>query len=204
MSNYINKLPVLLIYSRIAIGGLIILLSLSHILHHQLYVVILFAIGLLTDIFDGIIARQLNVSTPLLRRMDSSADQVFFISVAISTYLLCPAFFKVNALPIIILLGAEGLAYLICFLKFKKEIATHSIGAKIWTLILFATLIQIIWQCESGLLFSLCIWLGVFTRLEIIGIILILKNWTSDVPSAYHALLLRQGKEIKRHKLFNG
>jgi phosphatidylglycerophosphate synthase len=204
MSKYINKLPVFLIYSRIVIGGLIILLSLSNIPHHQLYVVILFAIGLLTDIFDGIIARRLNVSTPLLRRMDSSADQVFFISVAIATYLLCPAFFKANMWAIIILLVAESLTYLICFLKFKKEIATHSIGAKIWTLILFATLIQIIWQCESGVLFSLCIWLGVFTRLEIIGIVLILRNWTSDVPSAYHALLLRQGKEINRHKLFNG
>jgi len=32
----------------------------------------------------------------------------------------------------------------------------------------------------------------------------ILKDWTNDIPSLYHAVLIRKGKEIKRHKLFNG
>ena len=82
--------------------------------------------------------------------------------------------------------------------------ATHSIGAKIWTLLLFATLIQIILECQSILLFNICFWLGLLTRLEIIAIILILKKWTNDVPTFYHSIKLRQEKEIKRHKIFNG
>jgi CDP-diacylglycerol--glycerol-3-phosphate 3-phosphatidyltransferase len=59
-------------------------------------------------------------------------------------------------------------------------------------------------HCESLVLFEICFWLGLITRLEIIAIILALKNWANDVPSFYHSLKLRKGKEIKRHKLFNG
>ena len=102
------------------------------------------------------------------------------------------------------LLTLEALAYLICFVKFKKEIATHSIGAKFWTLLLFAVLVDLMINCESGLLFQLCFYVGIITRLEIIAIILTLKKWANDVPTFYHALQLRKGKQITRNKLFNG
>jgi CDP-diacylglycerol--glycerol-3-phosphate 3-phosphatidyltransferase len=199
-----NGIPVVLIYSRLLLGAIIVLLGFKRIDHYSFYITILFAIGLLTDIFDGIIARRLNVSTPALRRLDSSVDQVFFISTAVAVYILCPEFFKTNAFQLIILIGAECLTYLICFIKFRKEIATHSIGAKIWTLILFATLIQIIWQCQSVVLFAFCFWVGLITRVEIIAIILTLKGWANDVPTFYHALQLRAGKQITRHRWFNG
>jgi len=199
-----KKLPFILIYSRLAIGLTIILLSVARVDHYIFFAITLLTIGLLTDIFDGIIARKLNISTQLLRRLDSTIDQVFFISIAVATYIQCPDFFKTNATKLIVLFGFEALAYLLSFLKFRKEIATHSIGAKIWTLLLFATLIQIIVQCQSVALFNLCFWTGLLTRLEIMAIIFTLKQWTNDVPSIYHAVKLRQGKEIKRNKMFNG
>ena len=198
------KIPKALIFLRLIIGFTIIALSAFHVDHYKIMAITLLTVGLLTDIFDGIIARHLNVSTQNLRRLDSTIDQLFFISVAIATYIQCPDFFSTNRLKLIILIGIEGLTYLVSFIKFKKEIATHSIGAKIWTLILFATLIQIIFQCQSTLLFDICFWVGVLTRLEIMAIILTLKKWTNDVPTFYHALRLRQNKKIKRHKMFNG
>ena len=199
-----NKIPAALIYARFSIGCVIISLSILHISNYKYFAVALLTIGLLTDIFDGIIARRMGVSTQKLRRLDSTIDQIFFLSVALATYIQCPGFFKSNSLQLIILFSAEGLAYIISFIKFKKEIATHSIGAKIWALLLFATLTEVILHCQSGILFSLCFWFGIITRLEIIAIILILKNWTNDIPTFYHALKLRRGEDIKRHKLFNG
>ena len=198
------KIPILLIYSRFAIGLSIVVLSMMKIDHYKIIAITLFTIGLLTDIFDGIIARRLNISTQKLRRLDSTIDQIFFISFAIATYIECPEFFKSNSARITILFSFEALTYLICFLKFKKEIATHTIGAKFWTLLLFATLVQIIVQLQSGFLFICCFWVGLITRIEIIAIIIALKQWTNDVPSFYHSLKLRKGIEIKRHRLFNG
>ncbi|MDR6967088.1 CDP-diacylglycerol--glycerol-3-phosphate 3-phosphatidyltransferase [Flavobacterium arsenatis] len=194
----------MLIYSRLIIGFIIVLLSYLQVDSYSIIAIILFTIGLLTDIFDGIIARKLAISTQNLRRLDSTIDQIFFVSVLYSTFLQCPDFFKTNSLQLLILVGFEALTYLVCFLKFKKEIATHAIASKIWTLILFSTLIQIMATCNSNVLFQICFYTGVLTRLEIIGIILLLKNWTNDVPSIYHAWLLRKGKTIKRNTLFNG
>ena len=197
-------IPIALIYSRFFTGLLILLLSIIHIDGYALVAISLLIFGLVSDIFDGIIARRLNISTQRLRRMDSNADQFFFISVAIATYIQCPAFFNSNYILIGILLATEGLTYVISFLKFKKEIATHSIGAKLWTLVLVATLIDIILHCQSPYLFMFCFWIGMITRVEIIAIILTLKTWTNDVPTISHAWQLRNGKEIKKHKLFNG
>lgn len=199
-----TKIPIALIILRMVIGFLLIFLSIKHVDHYPVIAISILSIGLISDIFDGIIARHFKVSTEFLRRLDSTADQLFFICIAIATYIQHPVFFKTNAFLLAVLALAEGLAYLLCFIKFKKEIATHTIGAKIWTLFIFATLIQVMIQGESTVLFSLFFWIGMVTRLEIIAILVILKNWTNDVPTVYHSVLLRQGKEIKRHKLFNG
>lgn len=199
-----KHIPIALIYSRLVIGILILVFSFLHIDSYKTIAVVLFSVGLVTDIFDGIIARHLKISTQNLRRLDSTIDQLFFVMVAVATFIECPQFFYGNKLQLAVLLGTEALAYVICFLKFKKEVATHSISSKIWTLILFATLIQIMTTCSSTTLFQICFYLGVVTRLEIIGIIFVLRHWTNDVPSLYQAVLLRQGKPIKRHKLFNG
>lgn len=199
-----NKIPYLLIYSRLVLGFAIISFSAINLSNYNIIAIILLTIGLLTDIFDGIIARRIGISSERLRRLDSNVDQVFFISFAIATYIHCSAFFLSHLLMLSLLLGSEAIAYIICYVKFRKEIATHSIGAKFWTLILFATLIEITVHCQSTLLFSLCIWIGIITRLEIMAILFVLKKWANDVPSIYHAIQLRKGKTINRHSLFNG
>jgi len=200
----ISQIPKALIFLRLSLGVMILIFSIFQIKNYSTIAFILFSAGMLTDIFDGIMARQLNISSESLRRLDSTVDQLFFISVAIATFIQSPQFFYQNKIKLIILLSAEMLAYLICFLKFKKEIAFHSILSKAWALILFATISQIIITKNSTTLFDICFYMGVITRLEIIVIILVLRKWTNDVPGLYHAILIRQGKPITRHKLFNG
>lgn len=202
--NTMRNIPKALIYSRLTIGLLLLFCSAIHIDNYNIIAVSLFTIGLLSDIFDGIIARQLNISTSNLRRLDSTIDQAFFVLVAVSTFINSRQFFYDNEVELIVLVSIEALAYLICYLKFGKEIATHSISSKVWTLILFATIIQILVSKDSIVLFQFCFYIGIITRLEIIAILLVLRKWTNDVPSLYQAILLRQGKPIKRHKLFNG
>jgi phosphatidylglycerophosphate synthase len=194
-----TRIPIILIYSRLFIGFTILFLSLNTPKYDKTCIIILFTIGLLTDVFDGIIARRLNVATPALRRLDSSIDVVFFLCVALATYIQCSSFFKLNAFRIALILAFEGATYLICFLKFRKEIATHSIGAKIWTLFLFATLIEIILKCDSKTLFLICFWLGLITRLEIMAIVLTLKKWTNDVPTLFHAFKIRYKQMGENH-----
>ncbi len=198
------RIPVLLIGSRLVLGLAMIVLSLARVRYYPVLAVTLLTVGLLTDIFDGIIARRLNISTQKLRRLDSTVDQIFFLSAGVATYVQHPGFFTAHAYSLALLLGLEALTYVVSFIKFRKEIATHSIGAKLWTLLLVATLIQVILQGQSTVLFAVCFWAGILTRLEILLIILTLKYWTNDVPTWYHAIRLSKGKEIRRHRMFNG
>ena len=202
--KYLNKIPLALMYLRLAFGFIIVALSYFQVGSFRSIIATLIILGVLTDIFDGIIARRLNISSQRLRRMDSSVDQVFWICTLIGAIIVCADFFKINYIKLLILLIVEGLTYVVSFAKFKKEVATHAILSKIWTLTIMGTLIQIILSCNSLILFDICFYLGVISRLEIIAILLILKEWTNDVPSVFHAILLRQGKQIKRNKLFNG
>lgn len=200
-----KHIPHILVYIRLGLAFLFLYLSYIRIPNYAWIAVLMLTLGLLTDVFDGIIARRLNCSTASLRRLDSTVDQVFFVAVALATFWQCPDFFKTpnHQWKLIIVGILETLAYLICFIKFKKEIATHSIGAKIWTLFMFAVLVEIMLTCQSSWLFDLFFILGVLTRLEIIAIILILKTWATDIPSVYHAWQLRKGLPIKKNKWFN-
>lgn len=202
--KWIEKTPFALIYLRLILGLMIIPMSYFKVENYVVIAIIFLSIGLLSDVFDGIIARKLNISTVKLRRLDSTIDVVFFLSFAVATYLQYPNYFALRSTELIVIAGMEALTYLVCFLKFKKEVATHSIGAKIWTILMFATLVEIILTCHSSILFYLFFIVGIITRLEIIAIILILKEWTNDVPSIFDAINIRKGKPIKRHKMFNG
>ena len=204
MKKLLLKVPIGLIWLRLIAGFIIILLSVSQIRYNRLLITGIIVLALLSDIFDGIIARQLKISTQKLRRLDSTVDQVFWTCTLIGSFLLCRSFLIDSYKKILVLLIFEALTYLISFLRFKKEVATHAFLSKLWTLTIFAAFIQIVLTCKSGILFNFCIYFGIFTRIEIIAILLIIKEWTTDVPSVFHAILLRQGREIKKNKLLNG
>lgn len=57
---------------------------------------------------------------------------------------------------------------------------------------------------HAGIPFFLVVFFGIVGHIDVYLIIYFLPKWTHDVPSSYHAYLIREGKSIKRHKLFNG
>jgi len=117
-----KNIPFTLIILRLVLGLLLLLFYWLKVDHFKWYAISFLVIGLLSDIFDGIIARKLAVSTTLLRRWDSSVDLLFFACISLVTYLSCPQFFKDNATLILILVGSEILTYIISFAKLKRKL----------------------------------------------------------------------------------
>lgn len=189
---------------RLVFAVIIVLLALSHLSQAPFYIVILIITGLLADIADGIIARHLHISTIALRRFDSNADQVFWLSILAGSYLISPDFYQSHFWQITLLILFEAACYLISYIRFRKEVATHAIASKAWALVLCATLIQVILTRQSTVLFTVCFYLGIATRTEIMIMLLLIRQWTNDIPTVYHAYRLRHHKAIKRNKLFNG
>jgi len=180
---FMTNIPFLLIYSRIIIGFVILVLAFVTIPHKSETVVALMVIGLLTDVFDGIIARKLNVASEKLRVWDSNVDQFFWLSVLFTVFYSNQDFLFANWFWIALIVLLEASCYIISYIKFKKPIATHSYMAKLWTLSLLAFLIDLSLNANSTYVFWICIFLGILSRAEIILIILRLKHWATDVSS---------------------
>jgi phosphatidylglycerophosphate synthase len=199
-----KKLPFILVWSRLLTGLATVIVALRFSNVYPAFAATAIIYGLVSDVLDGIIARQQGVSTEKLRRLDSGIDQVFWLSIIASAFIQHPSFFHKNIWYIVVLMSVEALTYVISYARFRKEVATHAITSKLWALTLFATLLQLVQTGDASFWFTLCFYIGIVTRAEIVAILLLLRKWTNDVPSVYHAILIRQGKPIRRHNLFNG
>src|SRR4051812_47985852 len=111
-----RNIPKALIYLRLILGVSILIVSLLHIDYFRVVIISLFTLGLLSDIFDGIIARRLNVSTERIRRLDSTIDQIFWILVAASVFISFPNFFYEHSVKLLVLIGVETMTYVISFI----------------------------------------------------------------------------------------
>ena len=167
-------------------------------------ILVLMYLGLISDILDGIIARKKNISSSKLRRMDSQTDMIFWLSIGFATWILYPKLISNNSIAIWIILTMELSTYIISFLKFNKETCTHAFLSKLWGLTLLIAFTSLIGFNHAGFPFYLAIVLGLISHIDVILIILLLPKWTHDIPSAYHAYLIRKGKQISRNEYLNG
>ncbi|MPT36225.1 MAG: CDP-alcohol phosphatidyltransferase family protein, partial [Flavobacterium sp.] len=85
-----KKIPILLIVFRLLLGPVMIALTYRFGATIRFELVVLIVLGLLSDIFDGIVARKTGVSSAQLRRMDSQTDLVFWLCVGWCSWLLHP------------------------------------------------------------------------------------------------------------------
>ena len=198
------NIPQLLILFRLLLAPILLGLAIFLGETAKPTILVLMYLGLLSDILDGIIARNQNISSASLRRMDSQADMVFWLSIGLATWILFPQLISNNSFSISVILAMEASCYFISFVKFKKETCTHAFLSKMWGLSLLAAFTSLIGFNHAGFPFHLTIVLGLISHLDRILITLILPKWTHDVPSAYHAYLIRKGIWFKRNPLLNG
>jgi len=199
-----KNIPIVLIAFRLLLGPVMIWLTYNYGNSVRTLLVVLLLLGILSDIFDGIIARNTGTSSAKLRRMDSQTDLVFWVCTGWCAWLLNPEIIIDNRYAIITIFVMEGLTYLFSLLKFGKETCTHALLSKLWGITLFVAFVSIIGFGYGGVPLTLAIVFGIISHIDVYLIILLLPKWTHDVPSAYHAWLIKKGKNIKRNKLFKG
>jgi len=198
------NIPILLILFRFLLAPIIFSLAYFKGETATTTIVVLMYLGLISDIFDGIIARKQQLSTAKLRRMDSQTDMLFWLSIGFSTWILYPDLIHKNLFQVRMILSLEILCYVFSILKFKKESASHALLSKLWGLTLLVAFTSMIGFHHAGIPFYIAIGVGLVAHIDRLMITLILPKWTHDVPSAYHAYLIRKGITIKRNTYFNG
>ena len=147
--------------------------------------------ALLSDYFDGVLARRLGIATPSLRRLDSAVDSVFYLCALVAAWHLHAALLRPYLPPLVALLAVEALRYVFDFQKFGKEASYHMWSSKLWGLALFAGFYVVLVRGEAGWPVAAAIYLGIAADLEGLAISAVLRRWQSDVPTLIHAIRRR-------------
>jgi phosphatidylglycerophosphate synthase len=147
--------------------------------------------AILSDIFDGIIARRLNVATARLRRYDSQTDLVFWLSVLGCICLLHPRVVERNWYFLAIMLVLEVASYSLSYWRFGREPCTHAYSAKVWGLFLVACFGIVLAWGEEDYAVRVLFWSYLVSWVDVILIILLLPEWRHDVHSCWNAYKAR-------------
>ena len=148
--------------------------------------------AVLSDIFDGVIARRLGIATPTLRRLDSAADSLFYAGALFAAWHLQPQALLDHRAALVALVLLEITRYAFDLRKFGREASYHMRSSKLWGLALFAGFFSLLALGRSGWPVTAAVWMGLLADLEGLAISAVLTQWRSDVPSLLHALRLRK------------
>lgn len=182
-------IPFALVGIRFAIAPLLLLDALDH--QTGAAFVIGYVIAVLSDIFDGVIARQLGGSTAQLRQADSWADICLYLCIAISTWLVFPQAILDFKIPLLIAIVAQFTLFTISLIKFKKFPSFHTYTAKVWGLTLLVATVGLFgFNYDRTLWFSIALCL--INSIEEIVMTILLSEWQCDALSLFHAMSIRR------------
>ena len=193
MNSAFAKLPAALILFRLTLAPVVILLAAYQL---SFAIAVCIAVEVLCDIFDGIIARRMNVETERLRHADSLVDTVFFVSVAVAAWMLFRDVFLRYLGLLLVLIALEALRYVYDWLKFHRAASYHMYSAKAWGLVLGASMVALFGFGYAGWLVPMAIAVGILSDIEGLLISFLLATQKTDVHSVFAALELRRSDAV--------
>jgi phosphatidylglycerophosphate synthase len=157
--------------------------------------------ALLSDIYDGILARRWGGETAGLRLSDSVADTIFYLGVVGALWLREPEVLRGNWRWWAGLFAIEGVRYGFDFWKFGKAASYHSYMAKAWGLVIAVAVVGVLsfgglrWLVWVALVF------GIAVNAEGLVMSLMLPRWKNDVKTLARAWGLRKRMLAEQNEL---
>jgi len=146
--------------------------------------------ALLSDIFDGMLARCWKCDTAAVRLFDSMADTVFYLGVALALWMGHRDVLREHAWLLGTLLSLEVARFAFDFAKFGKPASYHSYLAKTWGLVM-AVAVTTTFATGGGWLIAIALALGIACNAEGLAMSIVLSEWRRDVKTLSAALRIR-------------
>jgi phosphatidylglycerophosphate synthase len=188
--NWKWKIPSALVAFRIVLGPVLILICLQP--RNGLLLAGGVVLALLSDIFDGVLARRWHVDSARLRVADTLADTTFYCCILAVILLRFPDFLQRHWLLLVMLLLAEAGQQAFAFLKFGRNASYHSLLSKVWGLLLATATIALLGFGVDNWLLDVAIAWGIVCNMEGLAMSLLLPAWRPDVLTLGHALRMRR------------
>lgn len=148
--------------------------------------------ALVSDIFDGVLARRWKCDSAAVRLFDSMADTFFYACVVVAVWRGLPGVWAAWRLPIGGLLAVEAARIAFDMLKFGKPASYHSYLAKAWGLVLASAVVSVFARQHATPLLTAAVVLGFVCNVEGIAMSLLLPEWRRDVKTLAAAWRLRK------------
>jgi len=147
--------------------------------------------ALLSDIFDGVLARRWKCDTAAMRLFDSMADTVFYLGVAAALWMGHRDVLHGHAWLLGGLLSLEAARFAFDFAKFGKPASYHSYLAKTWGLVMAIAVTASFANGRGGWLIAVALVLGIACNVEGLAMSVVLPMWCKDVKTLSAALRIR-------------
>lgn len=183
-----DRLPMALVLLRVAIAPFLLWDALDGYITP--WFLVGYGVAVLSDIFDGIIARRLGVSNANLRRADSWADVALYLCIAAAAWWVHRDLVLSFRLPLLTVVAVQAVWWLVNLVKYGKPASYHTYSAKLWGLTLLVATFALFGFNSGGIALWVAILVGIVHTLEEIVMTLILPTWQHDVLSVVHALRL--------------
>jgi CDP-diacylglycerol--glycerol-3-phosphate 3-phosphatidyltransferase len=141
---------------------------------------------MLSDIFDGKIARALGQQSDFGARLDSWADLLMVLAGPFCAWWLEPQLFASEALWVAIVVGGNLLAIAIGFVKYRRLTSYHTRAARLMAYLAGGgAIVAITWGWPW--LFRVGAAVAIYSLAEEIAITAVLPTWTPNVRTLAHA-----------------
>jgi phosphatidylglycerophosphate synthase len=184
-----RSIPWLLVATRAVVGpgvGIVLIRGGSTILG-----AILLAIGLLTDLLDGVLARRFSVSTTRLRAVDSWIDTWFYVWIIGAVFVTHFDQIWPLRVPLLAVVATQIITWAVDWIKFGRFSTYHALMAKIWGPVIAVALMTLVVFDYSELIIIAIVW-GVLSHAETTAITLTLPAYQDDVLTVPRAWRVRQ------------
>jgi phosphatidylglycerophosphate synthase len=190
-NNWKHQLPGIMVSFRAALGlGLV---AFNFAIHNNLIFAGAIVAAMLSDIYDGLLARRWKIDTENLRRWDTRADTLFYLCVFVVAVMRYPQAFQNRWLMIAGLVTAETVQHVFAAIKYGRHASYHSIMSKIWGLMMAGTMIALLGFGLNNWFMDLTILWGIGCNVQGLIMTLLLPTWQRDVPTLFHAVKLKNG-----------
>jgi phosphatidylglycerophosphate synthase len=148
--------------------------------------------ALVSDIYDGVLARQWRCDTAGVRLFDSMADTVFYLCTAAALWVSEPQLWRSYGGLLVLLLVLETMRFAFDFAKFGRPASYHSYLAKVWGLVMAVAVIGVFALDRSNVLVPVALVLGILCNVEGMAMSAVLPVWRKDVKTLAKAWRIRR------------
>jgi len=146
------------------------------------------------DYFDGALARRWGTATRALRKADSFADTLFYLTLAVVTFRLHEGELRSHATALALCLGSLALWIVLDAVRWRQFAGFHAYSAKLFGVGLFVWTLLLYGGVAPDAALTVTCALGVVSNVEGIAISLVLRRYAADVPTVWHAVRMRRAE----------